>query len=143
MKRQVADRLFLVGVCILAVCTAFFEPTSTSYTMVRIGGWPARVCMAVLVGLSILALADTIVNDMLPEPYVFKTGWKFRQGIWMLIAVTFTGTSFVTIRLDGGMLLAAMQLLYGLRCAGVSFLDLYYEHRDAIRGRRSTDFGAL
>lgn len=143
MKRQVADRLFLAGLCILAVCVSFFEPTSTSYIVMHAGGWAARVCMGTLLLLSLVALADTVVNDMLPEPYVFRTGWRFRQGVWMLIAITFTGMAFVSIRFDTGHWLALVDVLYGLRCAGVSFLDLYYEHVDGIRVRRSTDYGAL
>lgn len=143
MKHQVADRIFLAGLCILAVCVSFFEPTSTSYIVMHAGGWAARVCMGALLALSLIALADTVVNDMLPAPYVFQTGWRFRQLIWMLIAITFIGMAFVSIRLDTGRWLALVHIAYGLRCAGVSFIDLYYEHRDAIKGRRSTDFGVL
>lgn len=143
MKRQVADRLFLTSVSTLVVATAFFEPNSMSYALVKMGGWPARICMAVLLVASVVAFADTVVNDMLPESYLFKTGWKFRQGIWMLIAITFTGLSFVTFKLIESPLLSAFYCLFGLRCAGVSFLDLYFEHASGRRGRRSTDFVEL
>lgn len=143
MKRQVADRLFLAALCMLVVAISFFEPNSMSYALVRIGRWPAQICMFALLAMSLLALADTVVNDMLPEPYVFKTGWRFRQGVWMLIAVTFTGLGFVTMRMADSYLMALVYWLYAWRCAAVSFLDLFYEHRDADRGRRSTDFGAF
>lgn len=143
MKSQIADRLFMSVVGVIAVGTATFEPTSASYIMVHAGGIPSRLCMVMLLLAVLLALADTVINDMLPERYVFKTGWRFRQGIWMLIAVTFAGLAFVTIKFNLSMWLAATLTAYGARCVGISFIDLYNEQRDALKGRRSTDFGAL
>lgn len=143
MKSQVADRLFMSGLGTLAVGTAIFEPTSSSYIMMHAGGVPSVLCMLILLVLSAVALSDTVINDMLPDPYVFKTGWRFRQGVWMAIAVTFVGLAFVTIKFNLSMWLAATLTAYSARCVGISFIDLYNEQRDALKGRRSTDFGAL
>ena len=144
MKRQVLDRLFMASLSVAVTGTALFEPTSTSHFMTVVGGSYASLSIIALLLLNIAALADTVINDMLPEPYLFKTGWKFRQGIWMLIAITFIGTAFVAVRMELSLWLAGTYTLYGMRCASISFMDLYYDHRgDVNQGRRSTDFGDL
>lgn len=110
---------------------AFYEPYGMGYSLMQGGGKSAVICMAVLLSLSVIALLDTVVNDILPEPYTFKLACRYRQRIWLLMGVTFAGIAFVITRSDRSYWTAGMYVLFGLRCAAVSFLDLYYEHRDS------------
>lgn len=139
MKRQVADRLFLALLTLLVVGVCGLEPTSLGHVMVVVGGTPATVLLILLAALAVVAFADTVVNDVLPEPYVFRTGVRCRQGLWMAIAVLHTMQAWVLVNNGIGYWVAATYFLYAARCAAVSFLDLHYRHQ----GELKTDFGVL
>lgn len=135
-QRQIADRLFLISLSFVCVIVSFREPESLSYTLLRIGGFSARMAMGALLILSCIALLDTIVNDMMPERFSANWALRLRQGIWMVICVTYIGLAFVIVRYGVGYWLAVVYVLYGLRCGAVSYLDLYYEYRDQIAERQ-------
>lgn len=139
MKRQIADRLFLAILTLLVVGVCGLEPSSLGHLMVVVGGVPAMVLLGLLALLAVIALADTALNDVLPERYVFRTGLRCRQGLWMSIAVLHTIQAWVLIKNGIGYWVAATYFLYAARCAAVSFLDLHYQHQ----GERKTDFGVL
>ncbi|MGV8823957.1 hypothetical protein [Methylibium petroleiphilum] len=139
MKRQVADRIFLALLTLLIVCVCAFETSSLGHFMVTVGGLPAVALLVVLALLSLSALGDTLLNDVLPERYVFRTGLRCRQGLWLTIAVLHTMQAWVLMNNRVGYWVAASYFLIAVRCAAVSFLDLRYRHSC----ERTTDFGAL
>jgi len=132
MKRQVTDRLFLTGLSFLAVGVAYFEPSSLSYIMLRIGGFWARLCMLTLFALSVIALLDTVVNDILPQRFTLRRTLGRRRGIWMAIAITYGGMAFVIVKYGSGFWIAAVFFWYAARCAAIAFLDLFYEYKPVI-----------
>ena len=134
-RRQIADRLFLTILSLVVVAVAFLEPQSLSYTLMRIGGTPVRLCMGILLGLAIIAAADTIVNDILPDRFRFHSALRLRQGIWMVIGVTYVGMAFVIVKYGSGYGIALIYVIYAMRACAISFLDLYYEYRDTIEER--------
>lgn len=133
MKKQVADRLFQNIVAVVVVVGAYVEPEWALYKLVHSNGIPAQVCMIGLLLASVIALLDTAVNDMLPPRFTLQVALGKRRGIWMFIAITYAGIAFVAIRSGFGFFSAVYFLLYAMRCAGVSFLDLYYEYEDVVK----------
>lgn len=132
MKRQVADRLFMTIVSMTVVSISQFEPRSLSYQMVQAGGMPAHVCMGFLFGAALVALIDTVVNDMLPDRYVLQSALGKRRGLWSCLAITYMGIAFVANKGDLGWAVSIFYVLFSLRCAGVAWLDLYYEYAPVV-----------
>lgn len=133
MKKQVVDRLFMNALSMVVVGGAYIEPGWALHKMVYVNGLPAHLCMLLLFIMSAIALADTVVNDMLPRRFTLQTALGKRRGVWMFIAITYAGIAFVAIRSGFGFFSAAYFLLFAARCAGVAFLDLYYEYEDVVK----------
>lgn len=133
MKRQVADRLFMSAISVVVVAVSQLEPASLSFVLVKSGGIWAQACMLFLFITSLVAAADTVVNDMLPPKYTLQTALGKRRGLWMCIAVTYAGIAFVVVKADISWSVSIFYLLFAARCAGVSFLDLYYEYADVVK----------
>lgn len=147
VRKQIADRLFMCALSYAAVSVTMTEPQSLSYILIHAGGWPAKLSMAVLALLTTVACIDTVINDCLPPRYTFHTAMKFRQGVWLFIAVTFAGHASVILRTNDGYGVALVYALYAIRCAAVSFLDLNYQYHDVIAKAKgedgTTDHGVL
>lgn len=133
MKKQVADRLFQNAVAMVVVLGAYVEPEWALYKLVHSNGLSAQACMVGLFLASIIALLDTAVNDMLPPRFTLQIALGKRRGIWMFIAITYAGIAFVAIRTGFGFFSAIYFLLFSARCAGVAFLDLYYEYEQVVK----------
>ena len=133
MKRQVADRLLMTMVSITVVAISQLEPQSISFFMVQSGGVAALLCMGFLFVTAVIALVDTVVNDMLPPRFTLQVALGVRRGIWMSIAITYAGIVFVALKSDLSWSAAIFYILFSARCAGISFLDLYYEYADVVK----------
>lgn len=133
MKRQVADRIFMTAISMTIVGISQFEPRSLSYTMVEGGGIPGKLCMLFLFLTALIALLDTIVNDMLPERFTLQMALGKRRGVWMALAITYAGISFVANKADIGWFVSIFYVLFSLRCVGVAYLDLYYEYKPVMK----------
>lgn len=133
MKRQVVDRLFMTVVSMTVVTISQFEPRSLSYQMVAAGGWPARVCMFFLFAMALIALLDTVVNDMLPDHYMLRWPLGRRRGIWMCLSITYMGIAFVANKEELGWAVSIFYVLFSLRCSGVAWLDLYYQYEPVVK----------
>lgn len=141
-RHQVLDRLFYSSLTLAIVGTSFFERESMIYGLVQEGGAWAFLSMAALGGFGLVAMVDTIVNDVLPPKWMLHTALRFRQTIWLLIAVTFSGHAFVIMRADKvAYWVMVVYMLYSCRCAAVAFADLAYEFDESLP--RETDHGVL
>lgn len=125
-KRQIPDRLFLCALVFLNIAFAYGYPESQQFYLVHKIGGLSHACMTVLGAFTALALADVVVNDILPERYRIGISLYCRQHIWMFIASTLAGLAFVAIRYGMNTWLAVWYSLFAARCVGVAFLDLRY-----------------
>ncbi len=141
-KRQVAHRILLSLYAGSIVGVAYFEPQSLTYRMLHgTGGLPAHVCMMALLCFALLTLADTLINDLFPPRFAFRTGLRLRQRLWLVMGVTFAGLAFVSVHAAGAYGAAVVYVLHAAWCAVVSFLDLHFEQQGLCRHRRHTDVG--
>lgn len=135
-KHQVADRLFMCVIIALVSLASFSKGMLPSYGLTPLDGWAANASRAALIGLMLLALADTVINDMLPDNFRIGISLKYRQLVWMLLATTLTGYAYISFRYGADKFTATWLLLFGARCVTVAFIDLRHEIINSRRGRR-------
>lgn len=136
LRAQVSDRLFVAALTLYLAGAGLYAGGSFAHAMMRAGGWAAEVCTATLGVLALMALADVVVNDMLPARFVWRCGVRYRQGLWGWLAITHVGLAFVSWHyygIPGAGWLAALYGLCGARGLAISYLDLWHEH--ALRMR--------
>lgn len=139
MRRQLSGRLFAAALALYVCASSLWSADSLIFALTATGGAPALVCMYALACLAIGAAADTVVNDVLPDRWSWACGVRYRQGLWMLIAVTYAGLGFVSLREPSGGWLAAYYWTCAAHCAAIAFVDLWCEHADRRRNRRAMD----
>lgn len=135
-KRQVWDRLFLVSLVFMVTVSAVFDATDITYHLLRTADDAIYVSLGLLTLLSVLGLADVIVNDILPEKYAFRVAFHQRQLIWMLIGVTLMTFAYMIIR-HGNPWSAVWYILIAARCVSVAFLDMHYAIKSRLGGQHA------
>ena len=133
-KRQIADRLFMFALLALVIVASLLDSTSMQYRLVQKAGLPAYISLSVLTALCLLAFADTIINDVLPDKYRIGVSLRCRQLMWMGIAATIAGYAYVALRNQVGVWVVVWYMLCSVRCVSIAFLDLSYEiqHRKGV-----------
>lgn len=143
MKRQVPGRLLASSLALYVAVSSMHSPESLIYALTSTGGIPALLCMYALGVLALAAMLDTCVNDVLPEGWCWACGVRWRQGLWMMLAVTYAGLIFASMREAQGWWLAAYYVICMTHSVSVAYIDLWQEHRDRKRNRRASDREAI
>lgn len=125
-KRQVADRIFMSVVVLMTALMPYIEAHDLLYALSHPDVF-RLIAHAGLVAVSLLLLADTVVNDTFSDKYSLKIARKLRQLGWMLLGVGLTSLAFVNFRYYKDYSQAAWSFLFGVRCISIAFLDLRYE----------------
>lgn len=134
VEQLVILRVFLVAITAQILGLALYEEQSLNYRLLQSGGLPATIGLCALAVLALLAFADLVVNDVLPERHRFDIGAKKRDTIWLCIAATYLGYAFVLIPKDGGLWLSTIFVTYALAAA---FVAVHHVVADLIeRARR-------
>jgi hypothetical protein len=139
MKRQVPGRLFASALAFYVYASSLYSTESLIYALAAGGGGPALACMNVLAALALAGALDTVVNDCLPDRWRWACGVRYRQVLWMLLAVTYTGLAWVSMREPWGGWLAGYYLICGAHCVSVSYVDLWQEYGERHRRRCIAD----
>lgn len=139
MRKQIADRLFICALILLDQCTAAFDKTTLRHAVLDTGGASASLLSAMLTIVSLIAIADTLVNDVMPPQFVYRFGLRWRQRLWMVLAAFVATQAFVLARLDLAHFIALTYVVIAARAAAVTFIDLHAQVQASKRGRRATD----
>ena len=131
MKRQILVRLLLGVLTLQIIGLALLDTASLSNTLVLLGGAPALASMAALALLSITAIADTVVNDVLPARYRLGFAFRRRHLVWACMGVTYGGYAFVLARLHIGPWMAGIYVTLAVACLAVAFMDLRYRAQES------------
>lgn len=126
MKRQIPLRVLLCAQTLMVAGIAIYEPRSLNYAMVQSGGVEAYASLAILSVLALLALADVVINDILPHDWESKWCFQHRHLLWAGMGCTFAAYAFVLSRQHVGAWLAATFAVYAVGCMAVAFFDLHY-----------------
>ena len=122
-------RLFLPSLTLMVVGLSLFEPRSLNYALAAGGGGEALASLIVLALLAVAALADALVNDVLPPRYVLPWGRRYRHLVWAGMGCIFAAYAHILERQDDGHWLAATYAVYAIGCMAVAYRDL--KHRAA------------
>lgn len=139
MKRQIPGRLLASSLALYVFAASLYSPESLIYALTATGGVPALMCMYTLAALACATLLDTTVNDVLPSHWCWACGIQYRQGLWMMLAVTYAGLVFASMREPWGWWLASYYAICAAHCVSVAYIDLWQEHQDRQRNRRAGD----
>ena len=135
---QTADRLFLGLLTLSLVLFAALKPETSAFWTSR-NDPVGQASLFVLGVLSLVVLADVVINDLMPDRFRFKTGVKTRQTIWMWIGVTYLAYAFVNVRVGFEWWLAVVYALCAMRSAVIALIDLQQSVNSMRRDRRKTD----
>jgi hypothetical protein len=98
-----------------------------------VGGWCFTLIMCVV---SALVVADLIINDLLPERFIFKWALKYRKWTYTLASFSYASHLFVaeqstrSVRLDMLVIYSSMAIFALL----LSFRNLFH-----VRGRACSE----
>lgn len=136
---QIADRLFLSLFTLLIVVSDFATQKKIDFTGEMF--FPSLILLIFGI-LSVLALLDVVINDLLPESCHLRVARRFRQGIWLWIAVTYVGYAFVSVKSQLQPWMVGFYLLCAIRSAAIAFIDLQQKIDSVRRDRRVNDRGS-
>ncbi len=115
------------------VTLSLIEPNSFLYHMVHDGGWLAYFCVIAIGIMSVVLMADTAINDMLPTKYTLEWAIGCRQHMWMTTGLLYSAFAFqlLTSRLSYSW--ATMLTMYALGCFTLAFIDAATQKMDPRR----------
>ena len=126
MPRQVLIRLLLPVLTLLIVGLSLFEPRSLNFALAAGGGHEALVSLIVLACLSVLALIDVVVNDVMPLRYELPPLPLQRHRVFAGMGCIFAAYSFILVRQADSAWLTAQYSAYAVGCLAVAWRDLKF-----------------
>lgn len=121
-------RLYLAVNVLFIALIGIFDPASLAHHVIRASGTEGVWAMYLLAGIAALALADCLVNDMLPPQFVMGGSFKRRHLIYMAMAIGLVGVSYVTAKHTGPTSAHLFFLMQAGFATFVAFFDLYARH---------------
>lgn len=97
-SRKWMARVFVSLNVAFACLLAFGQVQDVIRVILNRAGGPGYFAMGVLFGLSALALADAIINDVLPDRFILRIGLKYRHTIYMLMSLGCLSIAFVLVK---------------------------------------------
>lgn len=97
-SRKWMARVFVSLNVAFACLLAFTQVQDAIRAILERAGTPGYVALSGLLGLSALALADVLVNDVLPERFVLRLALKYRHTIYMLMSLGCLSIAFVLVK---------------------------------------------
>lgn len=97
-SRKWMARVFVSLNVAFACLLAFGQVQDAIRAVLDRAGTPGYVAMGFLFGLSALALADVLINDVLPDRFTLRIGLKYRHTIYMLMSLGCLSIAFVLVK---------------------------------------------
>lgn len=97
-SRKWMARVFVSLNVAFACLLAFSQVQDVIRVILDRAGAPGYVAMGLLLGLSALALADVLINDVLPDRFILRIGLKYRHTIYMLMSLGCLSIAFVLVK---------------------------------------------
>lgn len=126
LSRQIGFRLF-TGLSTLLTATLGLRQPNAAFPGVH-NLSDINVSLLALVVLSLVALVDVVVNDLLPERFSFNLAAHWRDWLYLLIALLYGILIFITARFDAVMAHTLHLALNGLSCVWIATMDVIYRY---------------
>jgi hypothetical protein len=125
LPRYWLERLFIAATVLATCVLAYINPDAVPRS-----GSAGVVWIALLFALGLFAVADVIINDIMPKRYVLHMGRELRHWVYISIAIGFAGLAFAAVRDRSYAPLFLHYLVNAAAAVAVSILDLFARHRE-------------
>lgn len=133
MKSEVVSRVVLCWVTYVTVAQALFDGSTATFWAAGSGGAWAYLSLGMLSSAATVALWDVFWNDMWPGAMNAPRSKRFRQAVWMGMAITHCAYVFVLLKYGASLLQVLPYLGYGVGACFIALLDAHTNLRN-IRG---------
>ena len=116
-------------VLVLVVVISWWEPQSLTGRAIAASGHHAWLLLAALGGCCLVAIADVVVNDMMPARFSLKTALRWRHLGFMGMALLLGVISVVVVVAQGFTTVMFAYWLNAVLAVGVTFLDAFHRLR--------------
>lgn len=131
LPRYWITRLYVALSVLLSLVVSWLETEALTHQLLNDSGRQGWWIVAALAMVCLTAVADVIVNDLLPTRFSLPTAKRHRHLIYIALSIGVFCMSYVFIVGDGGWFrpLVLPFWLHGVIAAAVAFLDLFQRHR--------------
>lgn len=120
-------RLYVAMSVLYITLLSVYDTGTMAYRLVGNSG--GTVPMLVLAGVALMALADVVINDLLPRRFRFAFACHYRHLIYMAMALGLVSTGFIVAKEHGLATLHARLSIDAAVATAVAFFDLFARHR--------------
>jgi len=130
LPRYWISRLYLALSTLATIGVIWLESDSLMHRLITQSGPAGWYLVGILAFVAIVALADSIVNDLLPDRYRLKAAKRYRHLVYVAIAMGLASMSYVFLAVGGGWRPVVLPFWVDTMFAAmVAFLDLFQRHR--------------
>jgi hypothetical protein len=131
LPRYWITRLYVALSALTSILVSWLEPQALTHKLIDASGRQGWAVVAILAAICLVAIADVIVNDLLPDQFKMVATKRHRHLIYIALAMGIFCTSYVFVAGDGSRFrpLVLPFWLDGFIAAAVAFLDLFQRHR--------------
>lgn len=122
-------RLYVSISILLSIFSILFEPTAIHVRALMTGQQLPLPLFYAAIGVSIIALLDSFINDILPNKYQFKPAYQYRHLVYMGLALISFSLSAALLITYGGSILVGRLWLDGAIATAIAILDIFARHR--------------
>ena len=129
MPRYWFGRLYVTLSILTNMTIIYFEPLSLGHRVLLTlepAGW---IVLAVIAGMSMIGLADVVINDILSARFILPFATRWRHLIYMALAVSLASLMFLITAIYGN---SAVNFIFGLdmaMAASIGILTPFSRHR--------------
>lgn len=128
-KRYFIARFYVAFSILITLISLVFEPAAIHAQAASSANLPDFLFWAAI-GVCVVAIIDTFINDFLPNKYIFKYAYQYRHIVYMLLALISFSLSAGLLSAYGGSILVGRLWLDGIVATFVAILDLFARHRE-------------
>ena len=122
MKNELVARFLIPTNCLTVFYLGEFEKDSLTYRIMDQAGTGAHLSLWFLAALSILALVDLLINDVLNDKYSWKWVKPWRQEKWTLMGLSFFLYAYVVVKTGLSTALSVNYVMNGVGCLAIAVL---------------------
>lgn len=125
-------RTYIAGSALVTAVICGCEPEGLPYKIIAASGHAGWVALGGLACVAIWALADVLVNDVMPDDFCLRGAMRKRHLTYLALALGLTSLAYVFASSEGWSVISLRPIFDAAFAAGVAFQDLFQRH-----GRRT------
>ena len=122
-------RLLLALSVLVSLYITWRGPDALMHRIIARSGPEGWACVTALAGVALAALADILVNDILPDRLTLLAFMRQRHLVYMALALGLMSVSYVVADEEGWTELLLHYWLLAIFSAHIALTDLFHRHR--------------